>query len=139
MTRLVTPIFNHAHAINFWSAFNVMNLHQHAKNQFTPFVNSSGRVHFRVPLHDWPHHFWPRQPLKLSTPFNLHEFVPACKKTVNYWDTVNFRVQRPNLLNLLRRNSSFRNYAIWLAESILAYISGTRYFPNTGFVQEHNK
>ena len=84
-------------------------------------------------------HFWPRQPLHFKRPFNLHEFVPACKKSVNSWDTVNLRVQRPDLRNLLWRNSSFRNYAIWLAESILAYISGTRFFPNIGFVQEHSK
>ena len=74
-------------------------------------------------------HFWPHQPQNFQCPFNLHEFVPACKKSVNSWDTVNLRVQRPDLLNLLWRNSSFRNYAIWLAESILAYISGTRFFP----------
>ena len=70
-------------------------------------------------------HFWSHQPQNFQLPFNLHEFVPACKKSVNSWDTVNLRVQRPDLLNLLWRNSSFRNYAIWLAESILAYISGT--------------
>ena len=75
-------------------------------------------------------HFWLHQALNFQRPFNLHEFVPACKKSVNSWDTVNLRVQRPDLLNLLWRNSSFRNYAIWLAESILAYISGTRFFPN---------
>ena len=73
-------------------------------------------------------HFWPRQPLNFQRPFNLHEFVPACKKSVNSWDTVNLRVQRPDLLNLLWRNGSLRNYAIWLAKSILAYISGTRFF-----------
>ena len=83
-------------------------------------------------------HFWPHQTLNFQCPFNLHEFVPACKKSVNSWDTVNLRVQRPDLLNLLWRNSSFRNYAIWLAESILAYISGTKFFPNIGFVQEHS-
>ena len=78
-------------------------------------------------------------PINFSLAFNLHEFVLACKKSINSWDTVNFRAQRPDLLNLLWRNSSFRNYAIWLAESILAYISGTRFFPNIGFVQEHSK
>ena len=75
-------------------------------------------------------HFWPRQPLNFQRPFNLHEFVPACKKSVNSLDTVNVRAQGPDLLNLLWRNSLFRNYAIWLAESILAYISVTRFFPN---------
>ena len=58
-----------------------MNLHQHAKNQCIPFVHSSDRVNFRVPLHDWPHQ--PQQPLNFQRAFNLHEFVPACKKSVN--------------------------------------------------------
>ena len=40
----------------------------------------------------------------------------------------NFRVQEPDLLNLFQRNKSFKNHAIRLAESILAYISGTRFF-----------
>ena len=41
-------------------------------------------------------------------------------------------------INLLRRNRSLRNPPIWLAESILAYISETRFFPNVGFAQENN-
>ena len=36
------------------------------------------------------------------------------------------------MLNLLQRNSLFRNYAIWLPESILVYISGIRFFLNIG-------
>ena len=32
-----------------------------------------------------------------------------------------------------------KNPAIWLAENIFAHISGTKIFPNMGFVQEHNK
>ena len=35
-------------------------------------------------------HFWPRQLLNFQRPFNLHEFVPASKKSVNSWDTVNY-------------------------------------------------
>ena len=33
----------------------------------------------------------------------------------------------------------FKNSAIWLAESILAYISETRFLPNIGSVQEQSK
>ena len=104
-----------------------MNLHQHAKNQFIPLVHSSDRVCFRVPSHDCQHiHF-------LTTP--TPKIFNVCYnqlKSVNSWDTVNSRIQRLDLLNLLWRNSSFRNYAIWLAESILAYISGTKFFPDIG-------
>ena len=56
---------------------------------------------------------------RLATP--IFWTCPPNKK--NSWDTANLRVHRPDLLNLLLKNSSFRNYTIWLAESILAYIS----------------
>ena len=55
-------------------------------------------------------YFWPHQLLNFQRPFNLHKFVPACQKSANSWDTVNLRVQRQDLLNLLWRNSSLRNY-----------------------------
>ena len=32
-----------------------------------------------------------------------------------------------------------KNLAIWLAENILAHISGTKIFPNMEFVQQHRK
>ena len=93
-----------------------MNLYQHAKNQFISFAQSSDRVNFRVLPHDWPHPLLTTPTPKFLTSFYLHEFVPACKKSVNSCDAINLRVQRPDLLNLLWRNSSFRNYAIWLSE-----------------------
>ena len=132
------PFLNKPNQKMFDQFLTIMTLHQHAKNQFIPFAHSSQS---NLESHHMTGHihFWPNQPLNFQHCFNLHKFVPACKKSVNSWDTVNFRVQRPDLLNLLWRNSSFRNYAIWLAESILAYISGTRFFPNIGFVQEHSK
>ena len=40
---------------------------------------------------------------------------------------------------LFYRYSWFKNPVIWLAKSILAYTSGTRLFPNLGFVQEYSK
>ena len=57
MTRLATPIFDHAQSKNFDQPLTVINLHEHVKNQFIPFVNSSDTVDFRVPSHDWPHPF----------------------------------------------------------------------------------
>ena len=137
---MATPVFDHAHPINFWSAFNCYESASTCKkislfHLFILQIQSILESH-----HMTGHiHFWPCQTLNFQCPFNLQEFAPACKKSVNSWDTVNLRVQRPDLLNLLWRNSSFRNYAIWLAESILAYISGTIFFPNIQFVQEHSK
>ena len=40
---------------------------------------------------------------------------------------------------MFKRHEWFRNPAIWLIESTLAYISGTAVFPNMGFVQEYSK
>ena len=140
MTRLATPIFENAHPINCWSAFNCYDSASTCKNQFIPFVHSSDRVNFRVPSHDCPNPFWTTPTPKIfNVLLTCMDLYQHAKKSVNSWDTVNFRVQRPDLLNLLWRNSPFRNYAIWLADSILAYISGTRFFPNIGFVLEHSK
>ena len=58
--------------------------------------------------------------------FNLCEFVSTCKKSGYFID-------------LFWRYGWLKNPAIWLAENILAHISGTKIFPNMGFVQEHSK
>ena len=39
---------------------------------------------------------------------------------------------------VLWRYSQFKNPAVWLAESILTHISGTRFFLSVGSVQEYN-
>ena len=39
--------------------------------------------------------------------------------------------------DLIWRFQSFKNTAIWLAESILAHISGTRFLPNIDYVQKY--
>ena len=62
--------------------------------------------------------FWPT--------FNLCEFASTCKKSGYFID-------------LFWRYGWLKNPAIWLAENILAHISGTRIFQNMGFVQEHSK
>ena len=48
-----------------------VNLYQHAKNQFIPYLHSSDTVNFTVPLHDWPHLFLTCQPLKFSITFSF--------------------------------------------------------------------
>ena len=127
-TRLATPIFDHPQSASTLKEISLFHLFILQIESILESHHMTGHIHF-----------WPHQPQNFQCPFNLHEFVPACKKSVNSWDTVNLRVQRPDLLNLLWRNSSFRNYTIGLAESILAYISGIRFFPNIRFVQEHSK
>ena len=69
-------------------------------------------------------HFWPHTPKKFLINFNLCKFVSTCKK--------------PSI-NLFWRYGWLKNPAIWLAENILANISGTKIVPNMGFVQKHSK
>ena len=52
---------------------------------------------------------------KLQAPFNSCEFVSTCKK----WGC---------FIKMFWRNSWFENPAIWFNESILTYISGTKFF-----------
>ena len=57
MTRLATPIFDHAHLKNFQSPFCV-NFCQFIKYQsIPPAVHSEGTVNFTVPRSDWPYRF----------------------------------------------------------------------------------
>ena len=104
MTRLVTPIFDHGHPIHFWSAFNCYeSAWTWQKSVFHLFIL---QIELILETHHMTGHmhFW-HQPLNFQRSFNLHEFVPACKRSVNSWDTVNLRAQRSDLLNLLWRNS----------------------------------
>ena len=40
-----------------------VNLYQHAKNPFIPFIHFSDAANFKAPSHDWPRPFW-----TISTP-----------------------------------------------------------------------
>ena len=77
---------------NFWSAIYMQNI-----NLFHLFILHI--VNFTVLSPDWPHLFLTKLTQKFLKTFNLHEFVPAGKKSVNSvhsWDTISFRVQRPD-------------------------------------------
>ena len=121
-TRLATPIFDHPQSASTLKEISLFHLFILQIESILESHHMTGHIDFLT-----------------TPPAKIFNVCYNQLKSVNSWDTVNFRVQRPDLLNLLWRNSSFRNYAIWLAESILAYISGTRFFPNIGFVQEHSK
>ena len=58
--------------------------------------------------------------------FNLCKFVSTCKKPGYFID-------------LFWRYGWLKNLATWFTENILAHISGTKIFPNMGYVQEHSK
>ena len=70
-------------------------------------------------------HFRPTHPNFWST-FNLCKFVSTCKQSGYFID-------------LFWRYGWSKNPAIWLAENILAHVSGTEIFSKMWFVQEHRK
>ena len=94
-----------------------INLYQHLKNQSIPSVHSSDKVSFRDQRLDWPHPFLTMLNQKVCNQlFNFIEFLSMYKK----WGC---------FIKLFWRNNGFKNPAIWLADSILAYNSGIRFFP----------
>ena len=56
MTRLVTPILDHVHPINFCPAFNFCESVSTCKKSVYS-IHSSNTVNFRLLSHDWPHPF----------------------------------------------------------------------------------
>ena len=75
---------------------------------------------------DWPHPFLAKSIQKkfyqVLIYVNLYQHAKNQAISLIFW-----------------RYGWLKNLAIWLAENILAYISGTRIFPNMEFVQEHSK
>ena len=80
MTRLATPIFEHAHQKRFERFLISVNLYQHTKIQFVPSVHSADADNFRVPSPEWPHPFL-TMPISQNfrSTFNQREFVAVCK------------------------------------------------------------
>ena len=117
---MTMPIFDQAHPKIIEITFCFPVFAPPCKKSFH-FINSFLRYsQLATPIsgHAHPNIFW-------ST-FNLCKFVSTCKKSGYFID-------------LFWRYGWLKNPAIWLAENILAHISGTRIFPNMGFVQEHSK
>ena len=68
-------------------------------------------------------HFWPRPSKNFwSIYVNLYQHAKSGYFSDLFW-----------------RFGWLKNAAIWVAENILAHISGTRIFPNMWFVQEQSK
>ena len=86
--------------------------------EIQPILESRDQTGHTHSGHANPKFFW-------ST-FNSYEFASTYKKSGYFID-------------LFWRYGWLKNPAIWLAENILVHISGTRIFPNMGFVQEHSK
>ena len=126
--QIVPPIFDLADPKNFKSNFNLQDFVLACKKLVDPICSffiynqlQSPKTRLAMPIFNYAQ---PKQ--KNRSTFNFCAFVSTCKKT-------------SCLIDLFRRNSSFKNPAIWLAESIFACISGARFFPNIGFVQENSK
>ena len=129
---LTMPTQNYFDQLLIW-----VNLHQHAKNQFIPSVHSSDTVSVKVPSHDWPNPFLIMWNPKTFQSIFMKLYQHAKNKLIPLVNSIlefSNQIGHINMLkwycffNLLARNCSFRYHAIWLAEKILAYISGTRIF-----------
>ena len=84
------------------------NLNRHARYPFISSIHSWDTASFKVLWPEWRHPFW-----------------------LTLW----FCVKMPKMrlfTNLCWSYKWLKNPAIWLAESILAHISGARFFPNMG-------
>ena len=93
------------------SLLSFLNLQQQTKNQFI------------LSIHSWDTVLESRDQTGYT---HLCEFISTSKKSGYFID-------------LFWRSGWLENPAIWLAENILAHISGTKIFQNMGFVQEHSK
>ena len=119
LSRPIPTIFNHF--------LICMNLYQHAKNHLILLVHSWDTVNFRVQRPDWPYPFLTITNQKI---FNQLLII------------MNFYQHAKNeAVSLICSGEivDLKNPAIWWAENILAYISGSRFFPNLGFVKDHRK
>ena len=101
-------------------------LYHHTKNQFIPLLSFYNTVSLRILGPEWPNPIFDHThtDILLST-FNFHEFVSTCKKSGYF-------------IILFKIYIWLRNPAIWLAKGIWVHISGTRFCPNKGFVQEYS-
>ena len=114
-----------------------------------------------MPIFDYAH------PKTIERTFRFPEFAPAYKKLVHsicsflrysqfqslvtrlaalildhthpkcFWSTLNLCKKSGYFIDLFWIYDSLKNPATWFAENILAHISGTKIFPNIGFVQNH--
>ena len=118
LTMLTQKIFN--------QFLICVKLYQHAKNQFTLSLHSWNKISFRVQRPDWSHPFLTMHNQTFFDQLSIYKNLFQHAKNEDFID-------------LFWRNGWFKNPAIWIIESILAYISGKKSFPNRGFVQEHRK
>ena len=95
-------------------------MHHHAKNQFIPSIHSWDTVNFRVLWPDWPHPFLTTHIQNFFDQLLIHLNLYQHAKKSGYF------------IDLFWRYGWLKNPAVWLAENILAHISGTRIFPDMG-------
>ena len=84
MTRLATPIVDHAHPKKFWSACTFRESVPTCKNRFIPSVHFSDTVNFWVAWLDWPHSFVTMPIQKFSITFYFTWICTSLQKIVNF-------------------------------------------------------
>ena len=122
------PNFDHAHPKMIEIIFTFPEFHQYAKTRFIPSIHSWDTVNFRVPWPDWPHTF-------LTTPTSK-----VFDQLLIYVNWICINMQNIKLFHwFVLETWLIKKPAIWLAQNILADISGIKIFPNMRFVEENSK
>ena len=116
-----TPIFYHHHPkSSIWLSWIFINTPKTSLFHYFLFEIKPVLVSLGQSCHT---HFWPGPPRYFWTNFRVfHQAFSTVFLIFVFW-----------------RYSQFKNPAIWLAKTILAHISGTRFFPSMGLVLEYSK
>ena len=112
---MVIPNFDHAHPKMIEIIFTFPEVPPVCKNSVHSIsIHSWDTVNFRVLWPDWPHTFLTTPTSKVFDQLMWIEFVSTCKIS-NYF------------INLFWRHGWLKKPAMWLAQNILADISGIKF------------
>ena len=128
VTRLATPIFDHAHPIHFWSAFNIyesVSACKKSANSICSFLSYSPETILQSRDQIGQTHFMSDQTFSSNFYFFLNFYQHAKIKAVSL-------ICSGEILDL--KILQFYWFRTFWPISL-----GQRFFRNTGFVQEHSK
>ena len=125
MNYMATSIFDHAYHKIIETTFSSPEFAT-TRRKSVHSINSFLKCNLRVPWPDWPRPFLIMLTQNFWSTFSVCELLSKWKKSGYFTD-------------LFCRYGWLKNPAIWLAEEILGHSSGKKtFFPNMGFVREHN-
>ena len=126
--RLTTSIIDHVQPKNFQLPFYFY--------KFVPACKKSVNSIYYL----WRYSQFLSPETRLATPIFDHAKPKNFQLPFSFCGFASTRKDLQCFIHLFWRNGWLRNlgFRIWLTKTIFAYISGTRFFPNIGFVQKHS-